>query len=149
MMVFPSLSLVHCPLLRLFITSFYSIPLLPCKATDRQTSHCATLIAGVFDINCQNRPHCLISACDIFFLFFISPFCSIFFCVILLCQIPLLLSRGIFFLQMTDVNSPYEMGGSSPLTDFPVVSSFEPQSRVCVLTSTVVFQAKAAAGSSH
>lgn len=77
-----------------------------------------------------------------FFLFFISPFCCIFFGVIPLCQIPPLMSRGVFYLQMTDVNGSYEMGGSTPLTDFLVVSSSEPQICVCFEIHGCFFELK-------
>ncbi len=79
----------------------------------------------------SKHPHCLISARDIFFLFSIPP-SSFFpplqhlFGTIPLCQVPLRMSRGIFVFQVTDANSPCEMGGSSPMADFLHVSSFEP-----------------------
>lgn len=61
-MVFPSVS--HSLLLSLsFHHVFFSpLPRCPAKATDHQSPQRATLIAGVFDITCQNRPHCLIPA---------------------------------------------------------------------------------------
>ena len=50
---------------------FFSLP--PLKATDHHSPKSTTVIAAMFDIMCQNRPHCLLSPSYIFFLFFPPP----------------------------------------------------------------------------
>lgn len=122
---------------------------LPRKTTDRQSPQRATLISGVFDIMCQNRPHCLISACDIFLSLF--HLLQHLFCVIPLCQIPPRMSRGSFFFhfykwQMQTAlvrwvaHLPWQASRSYPHLNLIVV---------CVFRSTVVFQLEITPGRQH
>ena len=120
-MVFPPLCLSFtAPLFILSSLLFSPLPRCLAKATDHQSPQRDTLIAGVFDTTCQNRPHCLISACDIFFLFFISlPPRQHLFCMIPLCQIPPWMSRGSLFLTNDRCKQPLWDGWLMSLDRLP------------------------------
>lgn len=105
---------------------------LPLKATDHHSPQSATVITAMFDIMCQNRLHCLTSASDIFFLFFIP--------LLLSCVVSGWFRCAKFLHECPEAFSSYEWQMQTALvrgvahlsTDFPVVSSYEPQiGRLC------------------
>lgn len=119
--------------LSFIFSSFFSFPSLHFKATD----HVSAPHWLLFHIMCQNRPHTLISTRHIFFLFSSIPltlfllslysvFSVWFRCAKFLHDCPEAFSSHEWQMQTALLRWVAHL-----LTDFPVVSLFEPQSGLC------------------